>query len=804
MQISPHALLFSILCALILPSNVSAEEPPTLIEMTEIIKVPAVKRFGINIGSDSYYMGAMMKKRAVRNFEGTSYRQCHTGPANGLEPGGFYSSAPVPEKRGWRKLLQGADATILSGPLKGTKVKIQEIIDKEGEQYGKTMMMTYFVFDRQLEIPPEQLNISFQGLLVEKPMLDEGLVGPVGSYWASDNISAAPGDVPPGSFGSTALLLDATRAQQKPKAEAMEAFLRLPTSYQRFWDANGIWNVQFWAKSPAGPVDLMVKTDGMGIDETVQVSADWKKYELKIPVDKVPEPADAKENPHLTFLLVAKEAKVLVDDIEIWKDGDNNPTPFLDDYVNLLREMNPGIIRRLTMGGSTMENFLKPALRSFAFQNNIYADPGTYGNGPARPVFGLSEGLSLCEFVGSDAWFCVPGTLRIEEMDILMEFLGGPVETAGGKLRAELGHPAPWTDSIKEIHIEIGNEAWNTALGFLAGGYNGPDYCQDLFARGKASAFYKPNIIFHAAGQNVAASMSRRILKETPAADRYAIAVYMVHGLDDEDLPDIDSEDKMFRWLFAQPLQTILEQGLPEQLAVSKETGVEFSQYEVNHHITGGKAPVEPRNTMVTSIGGAVSITNAMLLMLRECGIRSQCFFTLQQIAYDAHGVGAVRLWGTNLSQRPGMVRHRPTGLAQILVNKVLGGNLVETIQSGAAPMFEATGRFPGAKSKDEHMTVEHPVIWSYGFVDGNRRALILVNLDTQASRAVELKFPGSVAAGSAKQWVLASEKITDNNEFEVGEPQVALREEPLPNFANGNQLLLDPFSIRAIQWESK
>ncbi len=807
MQASPRKGLLAALfiVAAILPNIVQAEkEVPTVIEMTGTVKVQAVKRFGINMGSDSYYMGAMMKKRAVRNFEGTSYRQCHSGPPAGLEPEGFFSFAQVSEKRGWRKLLEGADATILSGPLKGTKVKIKEVIEKEGEQYGKKAMMTYFVFDRRLDIPPEQLKVSSQGLLVEKPMLDEGAVGPIGTYWASDNISAAPGDVPPGSFGSTALLLDAARAQQKPQTGAMEAFLRLPTGYQRFWDANGTWNVQFWAKSPGVPVQLVVKTDGMGDDKTVEISGAWKKFELKIPVDKVPEPADAKQNPHLTFTLLAKDGKVLLDDIEIWKDGDTNPTPFLDDYVNLLKELNPGILRRLTMGGNTMENFLKPPVRAFAFQNNLFADPGTYGNGPERLSFGLFEGLSLCEFLGSEAWFCVPGTLRTEEMDVLMEFLGGPVETPGGKLRTELGHPAPWTDSVKEIHIEIGNEAWNTALGFLVGGYNGPDYWQDLFARGKASAYYKPTIIFHAAGQNVAAGMSRRILKETPAADRYAIAVYMVHGLDPEDLPDIDTEDKMFRWLFAQPLQTIFAKGLPEQVGVSKETGVEFSQYEVNHHITGGKAPLEPRNTMVASIGGAVSITNAMLLMLRECGIRSQCFFTLQQLAYDAHGVGPVRLWGANLSQRPGMVRYRPTGLAQILANKVLGGDLVETVQSGACPTFEATGRFPGAKSKDEHITVEHPAIWSYGFVDGTRRALILVNLDTQASRPVELKFPGAVVQGTAKQWVLSSGKITDNNEFEVGEPQVALREEPLPDLANGKQLTLAPFSIRAIQWESK
>jgi hypothetical protein len=260
----------------------------------------------------------------------------------------------------------------------------------------------------------------------------------------------------------------------------------------------------------------------------------------------------------------------------------------------------------------------------------------------------------------------------------------------------------------------------------------------------------------------------------------------------------------MFRWLFAYPLQTVFAQGMPEQMEVSRQTGMEFSQYEFNYHITGGKAPLEPRNTMVTSIGGAVGITNAMLLMLKECHIRTQCFFTFQQILYDASGVGPVRLWGVNLSQRSGQPRYRPAGLALTAVNNVIGGNLVETVQSGANPTFEASGILPGGKTKEEIIDVEHPVIWSYAFVDGKRRGLILVNLDTQSARPVELKFQGRVIPKSAKQWVLSSAKITDNNEFEMGSPQVVLREEALADLVSGKQLNLEPFSLRAISWDAE
>lgn len=181
--------------------------------------------------------------------------------------------------------------------------------------------------------------------------------------------------------------------------------------------------------------------------------------------------------------------------------------------------------------------------------------------------------------------------------------------------------------------------------------------------------------------------------------------------------------------------------------------------------------------------------------------MRSQCFFTFQQQYYDAAGVGPVKLWGVNLSQRAGQTRFRPSGLALKAVNNVMGGDLVETSHSGANPTFHASGRLPGSKTKGEIMDVDHPVIWSYGFVDGKHRGLVLVNLDTQSRRNVELKFSGKVVPNSARQWVLSSGKITDNNEFESGDPKVVLREESVPAHVSGGRLALEPFSLHALSW---
>ena len=80
--------------------------------------------------------------------------------------------------------------------------------------------------------------------------------------------------------------------------------------------------------------------------------------------------------------------------------------------------------------------------------------------------------------------------------------------------------------------------------------------------------------------------------------------------------------------------------------------------------------------------------------MMREHKLRTQCLFSLIQHKYRAGGIGDVHLWGTALNMRKGHERYRPTFLACMLANKVVGGDLVETIHSKNEPVFDATGYF--------------------------------------------------------------------------------------------------------------
>lgn len=143
---------------------------------------------------------------------------------------------------------------------------------------------------------------------------------------------------------------------------------------------------------------------------------------------------------------------------------------------------------------------------------------------------------------------------------------------------------------------------------------------------------------------------------------------------------------------------------------------------------------------------------------------------------------------------------YRPTFLACAAANRAMGGDLVETVHFGADPTFSATGVFQNRKGAETIGSI--PEIFSYGFADGAKRGLILVNLSTNTSHRIALKFNARAASASARSWLLSADSITDHNEFEVAEPQVALRAERIEDFQSGWQSRLPPFSMRVLAWE--
>jgi hypothetical protein len=148
---------------------------------------------------------------------------------------------------------------------------------------------------------------------------------------------------------------------------------------------------------------------------------------------------------------------------------------------------------------------------------------------------------------------------------------------------------------------------------------------------------------------------------------------------------------------------------------------------------------------------------------------------------------------------REGHERYRPTFLACAAVNQVIGGDLVATRHEGANPTFSATGIFNKQTGVE---TIDGlPVLWSYAFRDGDRRGLILINLDVDTARPVRIAFDGTVARGGAQAWTMTAQEITANNEYESGEPRVAIRNQTLSNFQSGQAMRIPPHSMIALSW---
>jgi hypothetical protein len=383
-----------------------------------------------------------------------------------------------------------------------------------------------------------------------------------------------------------------------------------------------------------------------------------------------------------------------------------------------------------------------------------------------------------------------------------MEYLGAPPDVGYGRKRAELGQVKPWTEVFDHIHIEFGNEAWNNAAWYQCGGYNGPDYWKDLIEVGKNSPYYTPKVLFHSAGQAAWSGRNAGILKNAPNADRFSVAPYIVSSLNKKDLEILDGDERLFQWAFAKPIWRSQDPrgAMFQNYQLAGEAGIELSIYEMNHHTTHGDAPLEPRNKIITSIGGGINVANNMLLMMREHRIRTQCLFSLIQHGYRAHGIGEVRLWGTALNMRKGYERYRPTFLACMLANKVIGGDMVGTIHSEDEPTFYAKGYF--AWNGEVETVPNIPVIWSYGFAQRTRRGLILISLDVSEPRSVIVKFAGKVAGDKATSWLLSADRITASNEFEAGKPQVTVKTNVLRSFASGTRVALAPYSMLVLSWE--
>ena len=298
--------------------------------------------------------------------------------------------------------------------------------------------------------------------------------------------------------------------------------------------------------------------------------------------------------------------------------------------------------------------------------------------------------------------------------------------------------------------------------------------------------------MFHIGAQNYNTWLGQTLVADHgAAADAYSIAPYAIHEMSASQ--DNLSDEELFAWIYAWVWH--LNTGGPMQanqdmISNLGQDHLEFSVYEVNHHITGGDADLAVRNKVVTSIGGALNIINHMLLMLSRYDVRVQNFFSLFQREYN--GVG---LWGSVLSARSGEERYRPTFLSLIMANQVLFGDMVEVSKSGLDSAWTTSFEYDG-----ETVTADMPYIHAYATRDSGDRGLILLNLHRTDYLPVQVDLPADPTDSAATLWEMTGNTITANNELDH-DAEVAIHERTLDDFTDGYQRNLPPHSLTVIRW---
>lgn len=597
-------------------------------------------------------------------------------------------------------------------------------------------------------------------------------------------------------------------------------------SYGRQGDKNagklikvqGEWKIGFWAKGLHEGVQLKwnlsrYPTGGTFLNYTFNLSTDWAYYEYIFTVDPSADVIDPTYSPDnlppmllLSAYLPAGLGKdLLIDDMYLGRNDYTNPTPFIDELVNSLKDLKPGVIRNWSsQHGDRLDNQIshQHARKPYGFEPRL--------TGPTDHKYGFSlhEFLELCEEVGdTEPWYVIPPSFTLEDMDNLAAYLSAPVSSGHPYAikRQELGHEIPWTDVFTKIHLEWGNECW------------GSNYSPDPFVGASVSGGLRLGIIgtdrFNALKSNVhyiATSDRYEFILGGQAAfpgrqdeiDTYGdvdmVAVAPYFGLLNQAWA---TPEDMFYPLYAGAyIDTINAAGLGLQsknFLSGNGKGTKLGIYEVNFHTVGGAAGnYDIVNSFVASVAGGINLSTYMMLYQKHLDSRVMCAFTMVQFSYMGFGGSDyVRIWGL-VRDLVATGRKRPTLLAMELANKAIMGDMINITKTGVIN----TRTQPPLNynpNKPAPPTITFPLVETFAYKEGNNFGLYVCNMNVNSSESIKLNLPGTIPS-NATLYRLVSSSPTDTNE---DSELVTIETDILTDFESGYTFTIPPYSIYVFNW---
>jgi hypothetical protein len=750
----------------------ASAQTPTNIQVTSTVLQSSVKRLGVNLADQTFYdSGQMLKNLIFQNpgFEPEKYRSimiCNAVSANTCTDDNNYSPQPT-------GFWTGGTYRIISGNSAG---KTGTIVSSTKNPSSCSGCGQIIQFDQNINAAVGDyfvLSNNFPG---------NGDTGWWDSTSGGGTITSETNDLSPETPGTQAIVLGASASGAS-------------SSVTQYWDSdqglsfiqmNGNFAVTFRAKGVGGSNQLAVGVARLGgaanlyyLQQTVTLTNSWQDYTLTFSAN---ETGSANGTAQLVF--TASGSSVELDDVSLAQTNSSasNPTAFRDDVVTALQELQPGTIRMMAGDAALGSDLINQIQVPFARYRMGWSTGGT---STGVVAYGIHEFLQLCQQVGADPWITIPTATTTTEMQAFIQYLTGTGSDQYSALRISRGQSAPWTSVFNKIHLELGNETWNGSFrGESMNYYAYPGLANQVFGAARATTGYQASKFDLVLDGFISAGYDSVLLATSNQHDSIDMAPYLLFSANDEPM------STMFGALFAEPEMWDLPGGGVASVVTAVQaapTPTHLHVYETNLSPIEGNITETELNELTPSIGAGLGHTVHMLEMMR-LGVQNQNAFALPQYEFQRSDGLLVKLWGI-VHDMGTTNRRRPQFLVQSMANSVIGGNMVQTVQTGANPTWNQPLSSDSVQLNGAHY------LQSFAFQNGSTTSTVIFNLNQ--TTALPVTFSGTNApSGSVQMTQITSANITDNNETSL---VVQPTTQTLSGFNPATGLSLPPFSMTVL-----
>ncbi len=642
---------------------------------------------------------------------------------------------------------------------------------------------------------------------VSNPDLRESFFAPSknsGVRWSIDRSTHCPEN------GSTASLKIHLPGNPSSPVGMTHQYLRFGGKEHAF-SPGKTYKFEAWLKgSVSAPVTLQIGDRGT---KQISVTDQWQKVEFDL--DNT-----SPITPEIGELLIGStgQGTLWLDDM-IVRQSDLAPYAINPDWVSAIREFQPGIIR--DMGGrgtGTLKHFL---VKNQFQRQPIFMEKNGLSLAWNQGNMTLPQLLELCENTSSAPYIMTYILWSDEEIRQFVEYLAAPADKGFGKLRAEDGHPKPWTEVFDKIYIECSNETWNGMFApqeFAAQPEIAGMVSDRLFRTIKSSPYNSPKFRFVASAfvnslyrwkekatgaynmADGARAWTFRNLLTCKNANAIATAPSGYIGGWDGDTPLGQSDEQLFQSNLLYPAQ-IMEHKLEELVAMQKELSashgfppLELIKYEAGpgYSLPNPQKPfIEESERIGKSYALGTAILDNFLFVIANNGNTNFFKFT------------AGDNWA---SHNKSMIPHNCFLSLQLKNRYAPKGDMLVVNEIACKkidiPEMQAVGLSNDGKPTKKTVPAAHgiPMTRAYAFRNGNSLTVILLNRSATESKEISIKLP-AVPASAYKKISYTAPDIRSTNRAARSrdEMEIRLKEENLSGLGKEFTVSLKPAEAIAL-----